>query len=419
MTIVGRMAMRNLLRNRWRSGLAIGGIAIATIMLIWNLAFIDGFYDMMIRGSTDVEIGHVQVQDRRYVERPATIDYFRWDDEVRQAIEGVPGVVAVTPRVRLFGLVGHEERSHIGRIFGVDPRREGTVTVIADGVTQGRWLSDEMPADGSAEAVIGVGLSRTLGVGIGDELVIIAEGADGSMGDGLMEIVGIVESGNSQIDRQAVLLHIEEAQFIAAMDGLIHEAVISVTNPTEAPEMARRIQGALDDIGLDDVQARPWQVVAAGLYELLLLGNQTNLVIYLIIFFIVALGVLNALRMSARERMREFGVMLAVGMSRAKLFGMVIFEGAVLGLVGAGLGGLIGGLLSYYFVVFGMDMGAFMEGDATYMGVSFSDTIHFVMGPATVLTPVIGLILVTTLCSVWPAISSIRLNPRDAITGRQ
>lgn len=413
-----RLAVRNLLRSRWRSGLAAGGIAVATAVLIWNLGMLDGFFEAMVRGTTDVDIGHVQVQDTRYVDQPATIDYFEWDDDVREAIEGTAGVEATTPRVRLFGLVGHQDRSHIGRILGVDPAGEPEVTVMADGIVEGRWLDEQMPEAPPAEVVVGRGLSRALDVGVGDELVVIAEGADGSMGDGLLEIVGILETGNSRIDRQAAVLHIEEAQFIAAVDDGVHEAISSVNRPADAREIAGRMGSRLDQRGYDGLEARGWQDVEPELYQMLLYGNAANQVIFAIVFFVVALGVLNALRMSARERHREFGVMMAVGLSRVRLFSMLIVEGLILGVAGAAVGGLIGGAVTWVHATRGLDFGMFVEGEATWMGVSFADRIYFVMTPETVLIPVVGLIVVSVICGLWPAVSSTRLDPRDAITGR-
>ena len=416
--ITWQMVVRDLLRNRWRSGLSMGGIAVATAILIWNMAFFDGFFDLMVRGSTEVDIGHVQIQDRDYVEQPATIDYFEWDDEIARAVGEVDQVVAVAPRVHLFGLIGHEDRSQVGRIMGIDPGAEAQVTVMAEGVRQGRWLSEEVDPEGVAEVVLGHGLAQSLGVGVGDELVVIAEGVDGSMGDGLLEVVGVVRTGNSRIDRQAALLHLEEAQFIAAMEGAVHEAVVRVRNPAQAPMVAAVVQSRLDGEGLDELVARPWQQVEPGLYEMLAYGNQMNGVIFGIIFLVVSLGVLNALRMSARERMREFGVMLAVGMSRARLFVLVCAEGFILGVVGALLGGLVGGAITYYHTTRGIDFSPFLEGEGTWMGVSFTERIYFVMDAGTVLMPVVGLIAVTTVCAIWPAIASVRLNPRDAISGR-
>lgn len=413
-----RLAVRNLLRNRWRTGLAAGGIAVATAILIWNIGMFDGFFQLMIRGSTDVEIGHVQVQDRDYIDQPATFDYFDWDDEVKEAIEETPRVEAATPRVRLFGLVGHEERSHVAAIYGVDPDTEPSVTVMADGIERGRWLDAEMPPEPPAEVVVGAGMGRTLGVDVGDELVVIAEGADGSMGDGLLEVVGILETGNSQIDRRAAVIHLDEAQFIAATDGGVHEVVAATDNPIDAPHIASAMQARLDAADYDELRARSWQQVEPGLYELLAYGDTANRFMLGIIFIVVALGVLNALRMSARERHREFGGMMAVGMSRKRLFAMIVAEGAILGFVGAVVGGIVGTAVTWYHSVRGLDFGLFVEGDATYMGISFTEVIYFVLSWEAVLTPLIGLIAVTVVCAVWPAIASIRLNPRDAITGR-
>lgn len=419
MRVVLRLAMRNLSRNRVRSYLSIGGIAVAAIMLIFNLGFIDGFYTMMIRGSTEVETGHVQVQHQAYVERPTTIDYMPYDPELGEALRGVEAVEAISPRVRLYGLVGHEERSQVGRILGIDPEREAAVTVLKQGISQGRWLTQAYDPEGKIETVIGSGLSQTLGVGVGDEVVVIAEGVDGSMGDSLLEVVGVVKTGNSGVDRSMVLVHIEEAQYIAAMEGAVHEVVMKIRDPAAAMAVAPQVQAVLDELGDEELQARSWQEVNSALYELLLVGNQSNHIIFLVIAFIVALGVLNALRMSARERMREFGVLLAVGMSRRRLFSMVLWEGVVLGVGGAVLGGIVGGGMNYYFSKKGLDFGAFMEGEATYMGVSFSDAIYFEFGIATIVMTALGLVGVTVLCAVWPAIWAVRLNARDAISGRQ
>jgi ABC-type lipoprotein release transport system permease subunit len=417
-----RLAYRNLTRNRTRTLLAIGGIAVATILLIWNKGFIDGFYQLMIRGVTDVELGHVQIQHQDYVERPSPQDYFQWNPALADALVAVPEVRAVAPRVRLFGIVGHEERSNVGLILGIDPRRESGVTVMDQGLDEGRWLSDrggEGLSEGVVEAVIGRGLSRTLGVGVGDELVLIAEGVDGSMGDALLEVIGVVSTGNSIVDRQAVILDLAEAQYVAAMEGSLHEVVIAVGTPSDAPRVARAVQERLDELGREELQARPWQEIAKGLSDMLEITDQSNYVTFVIIFVIVGLGVLNALRMSARERYREFGVMLAVGFSRTRLFAMVLLEGVVLGLLGGLVGAVLGGGLTWYYATYGLDFGVFLEGEATYMGVSFTDRIFFVMDGSTVFVPALGLVVVTVICAIWPAVASIRLNPRDAITGRQ
>lgn len=221
------------------------------------------------------------------------------------------------------------------------------------------------------------------------------------------------------MERQALVLTLEDAQRLAQIGETIHELVVTISDPRGAPAVARQVQEALDKAGSEELEARPWQIIVPGLYEMILFGEEANYIIYLIIFFIVGLGVLNTLRMSAQERVQEFGVMLAVGLTRSKLFAMVVLEGAILGAVGAVVGGLLGAALNAYFAVWGLDMGVFMESDFTLMGVSFSEKLYFVQTWPMVLEPALGLIVVTALCALWPGVWAIRLNPRDAISGRR
>lgn len=416
MKVVVRLAIRNLLRTRWRSWLTIAGIGLSTFIMVWTAAYTASFYDVMLRGSLDVELGHVQVQRRDYIERPTLGATWQWEEALQGQIRALPSVQGVAPRVRLSGLAKEGHRSFAVQIFGVDPVAEPGVTRMSEGVRQGRWFKGE----GRGEAILGRGVSRALGVAVGDRIQVAVEGGGGALKNKEVEVVGVMEAGNATIDRRALLLSLSDGQELAGVGVEIHEAVISTADPRAASEVARQVQGLLTgSVGGEALQARPWQEVAPGLYGLILLGEEANYIIYLVIFFIVGLGVLNTLRMSAQERLQEFGVMLAVGLSRPKLFTMVVFEGVILGAAGAILGGIIGVGVNAYFGSRGLDLGAFMESDFTVMGVSFSERLYFVQTWPMILEPVVGLIFITALCALWPAFWSIRIDPRDGISGRR
>lgn len=164
MKVVVRLAIRNLLRTRWRSWLTIAGIGLSTFIMVWTAAYTASFYDVMLRGSLDVELGHVQVQRRDYIERPMLGATWQWEEALQGQIRALPSVQGVAPRVRLSGLAKEGHRSFAVQIFGVDPVAEPGVTRMSEGVRQGRWFK----IDGRGEAILGRGVSRTLGAAVGD-----------------------------------------------------------------------------------------------------------------------------------------------------------------------------------------------------------------------------------------------------------
>lgn len=130
-------------------------------------------------------------------------------------------------------------------------------------------------------------------------------------------------------------------------------------------------------------------------------------------------GIVNTARMSAVERRREFGVMLAIGMRPRRMFRTIVVETLVLGLVGALIGAAAGLLLSWYYAVAGFDMGAFTEqATFSYMGVAFSERIRFVLEPVNVVQPILVMLVVAVLSGLWPALRAARVDPAPTIAGR-
>ena len=244
--ISAKIGFWNLDRNRWRSGLTLGGIGLSVAFMVWILGFMEGWMGAMVQGATAVETGQVQVHTRAFADNPRVYRSFTVDDAIMEAVEGVDGVVAVSPRVKLNGLIGHEQKSQVGRIFGVDPTLEAETTPVATALEAGRWLAQEptlYPAP--REVVLGAGMANQLRVGPGDELVVFVEAADGSMGNDLLEVVGVVRTANTAVDRMTAYMHIEDARFLAALEGEAHELAIKTENLLEAQRTAGLIAAAL------------------------------------------------------------------------------------------------------------------------------------------------------------------------------
>jgi ABC-type lipoprotein release transport system permease subunit len=410
--LIFRLALRNLFRNRWRSALTVGGVVIAVMLLVWTLAYIEGFVGEMVRGATAVDIGQIKIQNPEYVERPSARHGFKLGTHLED-IRALPGVEAAAPRVRVYGLVGNEDTSGVAQIIGIDPELEGQVSVLDQGITQGKWLGKVVP-DGPREAVIGERLATHIHAKLGDELVLFFEAADGSLGNDVLTIVGLIETGNTAIDRGAVYMNIADLQYDAALDDNVHEIVVKTTDILAADQIAAAMRPKLPGLAV-----RPWKEMVPEISQMIDVSQKSDLILFAMVYLIVAFGLFNAQRMSALERTREFGVILAIGVKPMQLFGTVLLETIFVTLLGALVGAGLGATISWYHTVYGLDLALFSDrANFDIMGISFSNRLYFSVSLNAVFKPVIYIVPVAVLCGIWPAWKAARLSAVEAISGR-
>ncbi len=149
---------------------------------------------------------------------------------------------------------------------------------------------------------------------------------------------------------------------------------------------------------------RPWQEILPGIYKMLAISRQSNWITYLLIYLVAAIGLLNTQRMSALERKREFGVLMAIGMRPRRMFRMILTESLVLGTLGGLVGTALGMAVTWYHATRGLDLGMFTRhGEFTFMGVSFTGRIYSILTPTAALQPILVMVFVAFLAGLWPA----------------
>lgn len=434
-----KLGARNLLRNRWRSALTMGGVAVAVALMLWTLSFYEGWIAEMVRGATTMETGQVQVQTAGFAEEGRVYQAFGVDREMLDRLEAVPSVQVASPRILGNGLVGNERRSRVARLLGVDPEREARATPVTEGLERGRWLSaSARPVGEPREVVLGTDLARQLRVEPGDELVVFLEASDGSLGNDLLQVVGVVRTGNSGLDRMAAWMHIEDARVLTALEGQAHAVMLRTSDPDLARTTADSVLAALRPahpdarvgaaseealesgaVAEETLVVRPWQEMIPVIDQMITLTRRSYWIVYLVIYVVAAVGILNTQRMSALERRREFGVMMAVGVRPRRMFRMVQVETVVLAGAGALLGTLLGGALAWYHTVAGFDMTALTsEASFTYMGISFSERMHFTLDARILFQPALVMLLVALVSGLWPGVTAARIDPASTISGR-
>jgi len=418
-----RLALRNLFRNRWRTGLTVGGVAVAVAMVVWTTAMMEAFLFGMVRAATQVQLGDVQIHAASYVDEPSIFHSFDVDAATLARLDATAGVVGASPRIGTFGLVGTQKRSQVAMLLGVDAGREARVTRVAGGLSSGRWLSGgEQASEARMEVVLGETFARQLEAKVGDELVAMMQAADGSMGDALLEVVGITKSGAVELDRQAAWMRLPDLRYLTALDGKAHEIAVALARETELESGAAGVSHAMGERSGAGVPltVRSWKQVVPELSQMVDMSRASVVLLYLIVYFVAGLGVLNTQRMSVLERRRELGVMLAIGVTPARLARLLAAETVLLTGVGALAGGLLGWSASAYHAVYGFDMAALGEGAGTftYQGVAFERLLYFQVGAETVLVPTLVVMVMGLVCGLWPGLAGARLDPVLAISGR-
>lgn len=417
--MIARLALRSLRTNRWRSLLSGLGVALGVAILVCASGYLLGLRWDMVRGATAPELGQVSIANPEYVEHARPRHALSVEGDLLDRVRAVPGVQGASARLKVFGLVGTEDRSVVTSIVGVEADREASVTVARDGLQRGQWLSGRPASPHTArEVVIGYKLAERLGASPGSELVSFFEAADGSLGNDLLRVTGIIRTNVTNLDAHTAFMNLSDLQYTAALDGKAHEIAVKIADVQASREVARAIAEAT---ARPDLLVRPWEQARPEIAQTLELMSSLDGFMYGFVYLLVALGLFNAQRMSALERRREFAMMLAIGMGPAKLFSVVLLETLAVVALGGAAGALLGAAVTQYFAVNGLDWVA-LAGDENvnfqYMGVSFSRRLHFGLTPATVLGPLVTLLPVALLCGLWPSLQAARTDLRTALSGR-
>lgn len=400
-----KIAFRNILRQKRRTILTalamVVGFTLSSVFIGWA----DGVYSGVIEMFTRNRMGHIQVHREGYLDKPSfykTIDDY---EPIGKTIQNVKGVEAWAPRLYSAGLGAVGEKSSAVRIIGIDVEREIATTRFNKKIIAGRNFSK----GAVREAIIGKGLAKILKVSdvVGQEIVLLSQGADGSIANDSYALIGIAESGDEVTDRMACYLNIQDAQELLVLEGRAHEIVVIVSKIGRVGKITKAIEMNLGDSTLD---VAPWQEVAKSFYRAMQADRRGDFIGRIIIMLIVAVGVLNTVLMSVLERTREYGMLKAIGTKPRQIFWLVICEVNIISLFSIAVGALLGVLINYLLSIYGV---TFSQG-FTYGGVEFK-TMYAEVNARCLYIPAITVALSATVVALFPALKAARIMPAKAM----
>lgn len=400
------MAWRNVWRNRRRSLLTVMAISLGLGFNIFMRAIGDGFHEQMVDNSVRSHIGHLVVHRAGYHDDPGINKTLPDPAEIERAIQSLPDLRAYSLRVLGDGLASTAENSAGVAIVGIDPAREQTVTTIDRGIVKGQYL----PEGEVRPVLIGDRLAVNLKADIGDKVVLLVQAADGSMGANLFRVAGIFRSGAPELDRGMAFILRKDAQALFSLQNRETEAVVLLNSSRVVPAAQQALQSKLSG---EHVEVLTWYQVEPFLLQFIQLDDAFFYIIVVFFFVVISIGILNTIMMSVFERVREFGVMMALGTKPRQIVKMVVEEAFVLALVGAVIGSAIGISASLYFAHHGMNLSAWAEGAAA-LGMT-SSMVYTRLTAANVVISNLAVLAVVVLVGLYPAMHASRLRPVEAI----
>lgn len=417
--LIWRIAWRSFLRHRRRSIITGLAIALGLAMMLVFLGLAQDAHNRMAEMGIRLGSGNVLVQGKGFQEEQTLDQVVRDPGHVMDVARRVPGVSQVVPRVRGSGLLTTGESSAAVMVGGVDPALEPQVSSIASPKSRvaGGYLRSRSQQEFTrqpADIYVGAHLAKTLALSVGDRVVLTVSPRGGGRPTAAAFLVrGVFKTGLDELDGFYVEIPLVEAQSLYGLGHMVTQVAVLTDQLDQTGPVAAALSQALP--GRGDLEILPWQEALRELYDAIVLDDVGFYLMMAIIFVIVGIGIFNTVLMSVVERTREFGVMMAIGTSKRRLFAVVLAEAVILALVASAAGLAIGLPLHAWLHHTGLDLATFYGTDVEFAGITLTGRIYSFLtaGDVALWTLiVIGIVIVSAL---YPAARVTRLRALEAL----
>lgn len=394
---------RNLWRNTRRTCITLAAVCLSTAILMASYGLMDGLMQHAVSNATNLVVGEVQVHAQGYRADHSIYKALNEPDLILQAAKQKN--VAAAPRRYGYGLVAVGTKSAGARFWGVEPASERTTFDLAQHLQEGRFLSETSQRG----VVLGQKLARSLQAQIGSEIVVVVQAADGSLGNDLYTVTGILKAAGDSIDRNAALIHAADFVELFVSGERIHEVAFN-SRGMVSPEGLT----ALLSIAAPEEEIKSWRQLMPEVSDMVNLFDAFIWIFGLIFLLAAGMGVMNTMLMATYERIREFGILKALGATPWGIIRDVAAEALMLAALGTVLGTILGLAGSYYLQEVGLDLSIF-AGTYSVGGVAFDPIWRATISPKMVFIPVVLMLIIGLLASLYPAALAARLDPVKAI----
>lgn len=362
MKFIISLAFKNLTRYKRRTIITAFAIAIGLMMFIVVDSVLIGVEAESMRNLRWYETSSVRIMDQEYWEdrllKPLDVSVEQpYEIVARLAEAGIaasPRIIFAADMILYSDDFGEDGNMSV-QVTAVEPELDNTVFRFEETLMEGRFAEA-----GMNELVIGSWFAEDIGAEVGYWVTLVTRGRGGFYEAMDMQIVGIVNCPNPNVNRTLLMVPIDTADEYLGMEGTATEINIALPERSDIPAEAARIKQLLSDSNQNLKIAR-WDELAQDYVALAEAKRGGTSTILFMVFLIAAVGISNTMLMAIYERIRELGMMRALGMSDRSIQLSFMLEAGGIGLIGSIFGIILGVLLNIYMVNIGVDLGFLMR----------------------------------------------------------
>jgi len=403
--MIPKIAFKNVWRNKERSLIVIIAITLALTGGIFTASIMTGMVDQKFRSGINNEVSHIQIHNPDFLKNYAPQYSIVSADSLAEVISRMPDVKSVAVRTRVPGMISSPNAASGVQIIGINPEKEKKVTQLYKTICDSCGVYFTGPRKNPI--LVSKRVADKLKVRLKSKVVIRFQNTDGNISEAAFSVTGIYQTSNNAFDDANIFVRSNDFNNITGSMIKPHEIAILLTDIDNLPEVQSALKQKFPGLDVEN-----WQEIQP---EMGLITSAISLEIYIILGIILlalAFGIVNTMLMIVFERTRELGMLMAVGMSKARIFSMIMLETILLTFIGGIIGMVLSAFLINIFHKHGIDMSSVSRGLGAF---GFDPKIYPFITKTFYLNLSVMILSTGILSAIIPARKALKLKPVEAI----
>jgi putative ABC transport system permease protein len=397
------LSWKNIWRNKLRSTVVIVSVTLGVFAGVFMIAFTNGMVESRVDSIIRTEISHIQIHQPGFQENNDFSLKMNNADSIVRKVSRTDNVKAVCKRIVISSLIASAETNTGVKILGIIPEEERKVTNISDKIIEGFYFESK----GKNAVVIGKKLAGKLKVGLHKKIIITLQDIHMNITSGAFRVEGIYETDNNLYDESAIFVQYGD---ICALTGLNGTEAHEISALLDKDEYSEPVNQELKKV-FPRLEVQNWMELSPEAGYLVSAMDQYMLIFIIIILLALCFGIINTMLMVVLERVKELGMLMAIGMSKVKIFFMIMLETVYLSVTGGMMGIVSGYIVSKHLEQAGLDLYFWKE---AYSSIGYSSLIYPKIDIQSIAVITLMVIFTGIFSAIYPALKALKLNPAEA-----